>query len=251
MKDQTPSPEEQEIQQIVNEATHDTAQREAAIKNLHSNNGPQLKLTGGIIGANSPHQKQQDEQQYKSEIKGIREAALNNAAKAIEGSPINIQAKSYKTADDFAYPETSSQNNSASKRGEKKDLESAQNSTMQQLGDDVPMQDREAAEKDISPSQDLAMRKLGDAKEKNALNPSPKPDNKFKEASMSQRFDMSLGYSKMNKPIEKETEKPGPSKMSMSDKFLTSLSNSKPPEPTSPTPPKDAKPKGSKGKDMD
>lgn len=249
MEDPTLSPEEQNVQEIVSDASAQIKQKEEAIKNTPSDKGPQPSPPGGNFGGTQPGNKQQKVADHKSGIDAIREGALNNTAAAIKGNPVDAQVKAYKIADNLAYPKTSSQNNPVSKRGEEKDLESAQNSAMQQLGHDVPMQDRAAEKKDISASQDLAMRKLGDEKEKNALNPSPNPDNRFKEASMSQRFDMSLGYSKMNKPIEKGNDKPEPTKMSMSDKFLTSLAHSKASEPTSPTSSKDSKPKG-KDKDV-
>ena len=240
------TPEAQKVQQIVSEASEQTRNKEAAINNIPSDKGPQPTPPGGSIGGNSPGNKQLDLQRHKSEIGQIREGALNDTVKAIEGSPVKTQVSAYKIADDFAYPDTSSQNNSNFKSAEK-DMDSAQTSAMRQLGQDVPMQDRAAERKDISASQDLSMRKIGDAKEKNNQTSPEKPaGEKFKQASMSKRFEMSLGYSKMNKSLDNATGKSEPAKSSMSDKFSASLGYNKSPEPGSgaPSPAKSDKSKG-------
>jgi len=215
------TPQEQKVNFIVSEAANQTKAKEDAIKNLQSDKVPQPGFSGsGFITGQPLGNKNLAEAQLKKDIGGIREGALNDTAKAIEGAPVKTQAKAYKTADDFAYPETARQNDPLLKQGERKQMDETQRSAMHQMGN-TAMKERGAKQKDISESQDYAMRKLGDEKEKGNNPPPQSGSGSSKQAISPQPFSSLLGYSKLNKSeVEPPEGKDAKQPMAMSGKFL-------------------------------
>ncbi len=223
------SPEEKEVNRLINESKLKIEKLEKQIKDLPRDQGldQRFNMSGGPQ-PHAPGKNAELKREAKEAIEKEKKTLTEKVDKALSGSSAETKEKGQKNLTSFLYPDKVKEN----ERSEQKTISASQGYAMKlRFGGDkefAPPAHERAREKDLDSSQEFANKLKSAGKEKTAADPA-NTRARQKELSASQDFAMKLRFMAQKEPEKEEAEKPALDKsdqiegMSMSLQFSQSL----------------------------